>query len=198
MDNDQLNSLAIKAQSGDKEAMWSLKGYFHPYIIQLSDSSRNQISSQQKFEEECFKLIEEVVSKFRPDIGNFRQLAVGSLKRRLGRTKKRFKERLERHLVEMIPIAGKISDQDDGYQDYDVEDRLATVDARILLKEKIASLAGGDSRKLAILNAWTYSDISVTQTADLLAQVYGGKPESLRKFVTRFKSQCQTALADAV
>lgn len=198
MDNEQLNSLAIKAKNGDWLSMWQLKGYFHSYIAQLSDTSRNHISSQEKFEDECFKLIEETVSRFDSSRGNFRQLVVNSFKRRLGRMRSRYREKLERYDVEFVPLRCRTSTDEDGFQEYDVEDRLAAVEAKILLNEKIASLAGSDPRKMAILNTWATSTITDTLTADLLAQAYGGKAESHRKFVTRFKSQCQTALADAV
>ncbi|MEK4360870.1 hypothetical protein NYE48_28075 [Paenibacillus sp. FSL M7-1455] len=201
MNNAQLNSIALLAKGGDVEAMWSLKGYFHPFIIQLSDSCRNQMDSQEKFEDESFRIIEETVSRFDATLGNFRQLAVHSIKRRLGRRKRRYRNSLETWNVAFESIDGRFREQDDGFTECVIEDRLATVDERILLNElneKIASLAGSDPRKLAIVNAWTKSDYTDSSIADLLAQTFGGKSESHRKFIARFKSQCKIALACAV
>lgn len=197
VDNTQLNSLAVLAGNGDDEAMWMVKAHFQSWIHTLSDQNRNRISSQSKFEEECWKIIEGTTKKFDPNLGNFSQLVVNFVKRRLGRTTKRHKEITEKYGVFTTSLDVQIS-TDDGFIEYEVEDRLATVDDRLLLDEKIASLAGSDPRKMAILNTWKQSNITDTLTADLLAQSYGGKAESHRKFVTRFKSQCQTALADAV
>ncbi|MMZ61827.1 hypothetical protein D1872_239970 [compost metagenome] len=84
-------------------------------------------------------------------------------------------------------------------EDIEIKDDLAIVDANnCYATEKIAFLAEGDSRKLAILKAWTYQALNDSDTAILLAQNYGGNTESHRRYVTRFKSRCQKALAHAV
>ncbi|MNV07205.1 hypothetical protein D3C71_976250 [compost metagenome] len=196
----KLNNLAVLAQAGDTEAMWGLKGYFQPVILHLSDTNRNLIASQERFENECYKIVEESVERFNQSLGDIGQLVVHSIIRRLGRTKKRHQKTLAIQGITITPIESMLqrSDDDSDLREYQIVDCLATVDGDYLLKEKIASLAGSDSRKLAILNTWISSDITDTQTADLLAQTYGGKAESHRKFITRFKSQCRTTLANAV
>lgn len=198
MNDQQLNSFATLAQQGDLQAMWEIKGYFQSFIEELSDYSRNYIKSQEKFEEECYKILDETVYEFIPSRGNFRQLAVQSIKRRLGRARKRHQAALERYGISIISLTEQpTSDGSDEIVEFDVEDRLATVDSNLLLNEKIASLAGSDSRKLAILNLWTQPNTTDSHIAHLLAQMFGGNAESHRRYVNRFKSQCKVALACA-
>lgn len=77
-------------------------------------------------------------------------------------------------------------------------DDLAVVDETLLLNERITGLAAGDPRKLAILNSWLDPEYNDSKTANLLAQTSGGKAESHRKFIGRFRTECQKALANAV
>lgn len=199
MNNQKLNSLAVSAGSGDIPALWELKAYFHPFIVDLSESNRNSIASQEKFEDECMKIIDDLVTRFDPRVGNFRQLTVNFIKRRLGRCVARQKNAREKHKVygSILSLDAPVETKDGRLADIDIEDRLATVESNLLLNEKIASLAGSDSRKLAILNLWTQPNITDSYIAHLLAQMFGGKVESHRKSVHRFKSECKLALANA-
>lgn len=67
-----------------------------------------------------------------------------------------------------------------------------TVLENISLKEKIACLAA-DDRELVTLNAWAYG-YNDSQVSETLARHFGGKSESHRKFVQRFKVKCQRKL----
>ncbi|MEC0370004.1 hypothetical protein [Paenibacillus chibensis] len=199
MNNLQLNSLAARASNGDTEAMWEVKGYFQPFIAELSDYNRNRIPSQESFEEECWKIVEDVVKRFDPAIGNLRQLVVNFIKRRLGRSVDRHRKKELRHgMSPLLSLDAPVTAKNGELVEIEVTDRLATIDSNLLLNEKIASLAGSDPRKLAIVHAWTKSDYTDSSIADLLAQIFGGKSESHRKFIARFKSQCKIALACAV
>lgn len=196
MPNDQqLNSLAILAHNGCRESMWEIKSKFLKFIHTLSDSCRNDISSQSDFEEECFKIVEETVKSFDAASGDFAQLLVQNIKRRLGRSRTRFKQCKKRDKPGPMPI---ISDGEDGNEPFDIKDDLAIIDERLLLNEKITGLAAGDLRKLAILNSWLDPYYNDSTTAASLARSVGGKPESHRKFIGRFRTECQKALANAV
>lgn len=183
--------MAQKAQMGDAEALWGIKAHFQPHIHRLSEISRNQISSQCDFEEDCFKRIDEAVKIFDIEKGRFRALVEAKLRERLNRWKKRNITKTRNFTS--VPIISK-----DGECSIDVKDDRAIIEDNILVNEEIASLAGGDLRNLAILKSWTYTGNSDTATATLLAQSYGGNAESHRRYITRFKSQCQTTLLSAV
>ncbi|MEK3836499.1 hypothetical protein [Paenibacillus sp. FSL R7-0128] len=191
MNKEQLNSLAIEARAGSVNAMWEVKAHFQKTIHRLSESNRNMVRSQQKFEEDMFKRIEEAVRIYKPECGNFEPLVISKLYERLRRWQKR-------HIgvtqgAQVLSINREIEEHD-----YDIKDDLAIVDAELLKNEKITGLAAGDPRKLAILNSWLDPYFNDSSTADLLAQIYGGKSESHRKFIGRFRNACQTALADAI
>lgn len=74
-------------------------------------------------------------------------------------------------------------------------DDLAVVDDALLVKEKIALLAKGDLKKRAILIAWSDGFYNDSALSELLAQLFGGKPESHRQAIKRFRSFCQESLA---
>ncbi|WP_213528742.1 hypothetical protein [Paenibacillus cisolokensis] len=90
---------------------------------------------------------------------------------------------------------GRGEDEVDEAEEIEIIDDLAVVDDEMITKERITALAGGDPRRLAILNAWTYDGFNDSQTASLLAQRYGGNTESHRKYVARFRTACRAALA---
>lgn len=80
--------------------------------------------------------------------------------------------------------------------EFEPEDLLAqvseTVIENISLNEEIARLAA-DDRERFTLNAWA-NGLSDTQVSETLARQFGGKCESHRKFVQRFKAKCRSKL----
>lgn len=192
----QLNILGVKAKSGDDESRWKVKSYFQKAIHLLSDANRNRLGSQSDFEEECYKIIDDTIDRFDPTLGNLRQLVINFIKRRVGRTTKRYSEKVRKSGFTLVSLTP--TQHDDDTLEYDISDDLAIVDMNYLLNERIALLAEGDPRKLAILNEWLWPDNNDSNTAELLAQRFGGNQESHRKSIIRFKKRCQKALADAI
>ncbi|WP_178023061.1 helix-turn-helix domain-containing protein [uncultured Paenibacillus sp.] len=191
MQTEQLNKAVIKAKNGDGEAMWSIIAHFQDYIHKLSDRNRNLVKSQEDFEDQCFKRVEEAVHSYDPKRGSFTSHVEAKLHERLNRCKKRNIKK--NGSVEVVSITSR-----DGV-DIDFEDDLAIVDGnRIFANEKIAFLAEGDPLKLAILKAWSDGVFRPKDVTILLAQNFGGKSESHRKQITRFRSHCQTKLAYVV
>ncbi|WP_427110882.1 hypothetical protein [Lysinibacillus xylanilyticus] len=80
--------------------------------------------------------------------------------------------------------------------EFEPEDLLArggeTALENISLNEKIARLAS-DDRELVTLNAWA-NGFNDTQVSETLASRFGGKCDSHRKFVQRFRAKCQRKL----
>lgn len=68
-----------------------------------------------------------------------------------------------------------------------------TVVSAVYIKEEIARLAAGDFEAFT-LNAWAngFNDSEISRT---LAGRNGGKPESYRKAIQRFKARCQRQVA---
>ncbi|MDQ0168714.1 hypothetical protein J2T19_000151 [Paenibacillus tundrae] len=195
LNKQQLNNLATKAKNGDSDAMWEVKYHFQKMIHQMSEYNRNRLN-QADFEDECFKIIEETVMRFEAEKGDLPQLVVNFIKRRLGRTTKRYSTKTKAD--EYVTVSMVHNENTDGYMEFEIQDDLAIVDKDLMYNERITGLAAGDSKKLAILKAWSEPGHSVTATAQELALLFGGKAESHRKSITRFRSDCQKALACAI
>lgn len=77
--------------------------------------------------------------------------------------------------------------------EFEPEDLLAQVSEtaiqNISLKEMIARLAT-DDRELTTLNAWA-NGLNDMQISETLASLFGGKSNSHRRFIQRFKAKCQ-------
>lgn len=193
-ENSQLNKTLLAAKAGCVNSMWEIKYRFLDLIHTLSEDNRNSIANQSDFEEDCFKVIEETVARYDITKGEFPQLLYRCLTRRLSRTKARFKKRLKQAVVVPFPLK---TDDDGEEVEIDIIDDMAAVDNEIMLNERIAGLATGDPRKLVILKSWTDPYYCDSETAVLLAEQLGGKAESHRKEIARFRSKCQKALAHA-
>lgn len=191
MDRIQLNSEALAAQNGDLDAMWRIKYHFQKFIIMLSDVNRNKISSQESFETQCFKLVEDKVLRYNPDKDNLEWIIRVSFYKRLKRSKDRFITKSKGAVFNTLP---SLMDGDGNEEDI-LEDDLAIIDEEVLLNERITSLAAGDPVNLAILSSWIDKSYNDSETAKTLACIYGGKSESYRKSIQRFRSRCQKALA---
>lgn len=192
MEDSQLNKLVTKAKEGDEDAYWSIVCEFYGLILRLSEKNRNRVRAQDALEEQCFKQVRAAIKTYDPSRGSFKKHVEANIYKRLYFYIKRNSERTKE--METVSLVTK-----EGIE-IDVEDVLARVDneVNVYANEKIALLAKGDPRNLAILKSWTYHDNSDSHTADSLARDFGGKAESQRKYITRFKSQCRTTLASAV
>ncbi|MNN11047.1 hypothetical protein D3C81_1239870 [compost metagenome] len=165
--------------------------HFHNYVLSLSDRYRNMVRSQQDYEEDCFKRIGEAVMTFDQSRGDFERHALSKLHERTRRWQKR-------HIIRTRGAASLSIDNVDEEGGFDIIDDLAIIDDKIMLNERITGLASGDPRKLAILKSWTDPYYNDSKTAALLAQSDGGKLETHRKAIVRFRTECQKALANAV
>ena len=82
--------------------------------------------------------------------------------------------------------------------EYEPASTLASVESGIELKETIELLAQNDRRRELILNAWANGYTDDREISGTLASTLGGKSESHRKFIQRFKIDCREKLATAI
>ncbi|MGN7387769.1 hypothetical protein [Sporosarcina sp. SAFN-015] len=87
---------------------------------------------------------------------------------------------------------------DEESAEYEAEDVLANVENALVMKETqketISLLAQGDRRRNLVLNAWANGFTDSREISSILADTLGGKSESHRKFITRFKTECRAVL----
>jgi hypothetical protein len=192
LNKEKLNSLAEKARAGCQDSMWMIKWHFSSIVYEISERNRNKLRNTANFEEGCFQRIETAVLLLNSDKSSLETIVDRSIKRYLERETKKYKKQCRG-----VAIDYQFYRRDDEGNEVfpEIDDKLALVEENLLFKEKIAPLAGGDPKKVMILNQWTRGNLIDSSIATLLAQQYGGKAESYRRYVTRFKKECSKALA---
>lgn len=89
-------------------------------------------------------------------------------------------------------------DEDGNEEQFEIEDVLADVEEKVLgkflEKEKVTLLAKGDKRREKVLKAWASGVTNASEISRLLAQSFGGKYNTHRVFVKRFKTECRETL----
>jgi DNA-directed RNA polymerase specialized sigma subunit len=193
--NKQLNRLATSAKLGCPEAKDELLRHYIPIIERLSKSIWYYIEDTDAFETYCYKRLEDAIKRFDPSRGSFSW----QMQFRLRQAKSHFLKNRGRKLkqIQSLDDLGEVSDSKTKRKEYfEPIDDLAVVEDELLVKEKIALLAKGDSRKKAILLAWSDGFYNDSALSELLAQLFGGKPESHRQAIKRFRSFCQASLAE--
>lgn len=192
MDDNQLNSLAVKSGNGCVESSTEILRHFIPIVERMGREVWHLLRDESSFTNECYRKLLKVAARFDPNGGrSFRNYAIHKLK---GIRSTHIKRRsIQRDLLTSIEaLAGGDAD---GKKKYQFRDELALVDDGLITQEKIALLAEDDSRRLAILSAWTNGDYNDSHTASVLADRHGGNAESHRKYINRFRTTCRRALA---
>jgi DNA-directed RNA polymerase specialized sigma24 family protein len=160
---------------------------FIPIVTKESFSHWHQLKDETEFEQRCYEKLKHCVDTFDESKGKIFSYCYKAVQNELSDFLNRRKMQRD-HLTSYEVLA------DSGW---DKQDALASVEHDLLLNEKAALLAEGDSKRLAILNAWI-DGCNDSEISRLLAQSFGGKPDSHRKYIQRFRTECQTTLASAV
>ncbi|NGQ95453.1 hypothetical protein G3578_09835 [Brevibacillus sp. SYP-B805] len=198
VNSDKLNTLALMAQRGCPESELDILLRFMPVIERISKTIRHLIDDEVAFEAYCYNLIKQAIRKYDESKGNLRwQIEI-----RLRDARRHFiKNRSKRRKIQVSYefITGRTDVDEERKRTIEFEDVLADIESMVCererLQEKIALLAKGDPKKTTILNAWLIGFDNDSELALLLAQQYGGKSESHRRTITRFRSYCQAVLA---
>lgn len=193
LNNEQLNSLAVAAQQGSEGAYHEILKHYLPKINRISESIWHLVVNETHFEQSCIIGIQDAIKRFDPNRGAFSTQVNYHVRQAKNRSIMRLKKR--RRGYEMDYLDATSNNEDERSSKHEVIDDLAVVDDILIVNEKIALLAEDDSRKLAILNAWTNGEYNDSDTASFLAKRCGGNSESHRKFINRFRTTCQKALA---
>ncbi|MEC2215087.1 hypothetical protein [Bacillus velezensis] len=173
MEVKQFNRLQLAANSGAI-----------PYVVREAEKLAHLIPDSTSFEQECYQAIGRALENL-ADNGREKKALI---QRIIRETRHRFmKSRRSRNevTIEAINEEGTV---------WEPEDTLASVEGEVLLKEKVALLAQDDERKKLILDTWTRGCTNDTEISTLLAQRFGGNAPSHRKFIQRFRSNCQREL----
>lgn len=163
-----------------------------PMINRITLSFWYKLRDETVFQRKCIDNLERMLTYFDPSKGKFDSLA----KKTITRTKVRLLNDRKHPWDKFKPIDSGIREEDDvgAVEEIWIKDDLAVVDDSIIVNERIALLAEGDSRKRVILKAWSEGYFNDSELATLLAQRFGGVEESHRKFIRRFRNNCREKL----
>lgn len=181
----QLNSLVGCYQRTEEEVyLREIFKQVNPIIERASRELEHLITDVTKFDCRVVLKAKKLIESFDEDKHDYLAAVKAIVSREKADFIRRRRSKLEETSLDAL-ASGEGSEEGDGlgYQFKSSENVVGT----ILLNEKIALLAQGDSRKKVILNEWSKGadDKSISE---LLAQRFGGKAESHRKFITRFKT----------
>jgi hypothetical protein len=180
----ELNNAVLRFQQGDQSAIDDVCKVILPIISRYSEVIWFKVKNESEFECRCILKIKRAAKSFDVTKGNFISLA----RNILNKEKSDFLKRRKSQPMQSIEsLAG-----------FDIKDEMVSVEKDFEVKEKVTHLAAGDRRKLAILNHWSDGVFCDSKLSRLLAQSFGGKVESHRKFIQRFRTECQTTAATTV
>jgi len=193
-----LNILVERYKTGDGAALNSLFEMFAPIIEKHSEQIWYKIDNQAEFECRCIRQIEKALHNFDTKRGKLKTLIVGVILKE----KADYLARRTRKLVPITLDKPIYIDKDGDEVEFEVEDVLANVEDGIIeresVNEKVALLAKGDSRRMAILNAWADGEFNDLELSRVLAHSFGGQENTHRKFIQRFRIECQERLLNAI
>lgn len=188
MNKKELNEAVAAYQSGDESELSRIFETVNPLIEKASEEVAKYEPNFIKFDCRVIKLLQQVIEKFDRDSHDFLSAAKALIDRNKAQYIRRAKKRRQPEVL--LSALESTSDDEQGYQ---FEDVLANVENQVTFQEKVTLLAQGDEKKELILLQWS-GGVNDSTIATLLAQRFGGKSESHRKYIGRFKSSCQSKL----
>lgn len=184
MNKAQVNALVVGYRNGNELALEEIFRMVNPLIENASRIIEKVSDDPTKFDCRVLLKIKKAIED--PSVKDFG----GYVKTIIGNEKSDFLNRRKRKRedISMAALEGD-SDSDLGYQFESNED----VEDDVMFKERVALLAQGNSKKETILLQWSRGaeDKSISE---LLAQLFGGKAESHRKFIQRYRTECRDRL----
>ncbi len=196
MKETKLNKLSERYLAGDELALEDLCKVFLPEIQKHSEEIWHSIENQAEFECRCLLKVKDAIRKFDPTRGKLFSRIVHVIKKE----KYDYLSRRKRKISDVVSLDKPLYTDDEGNDVLlEVQDVLANVENNILeeelIKEKAALLTKGDSRELAILKGWIGGEFNDLELARVLAHSLGGKIDTHRKAIQRFRTECKKRLA---
>lgn len=173
----------------EREELIEIYRRFLPTINKTSMSIWYKVRDETVFVNRCIRKIQYAVETHNPEKGSLDSVIFGAIRKSAAMLVKDSR-------VPWWRFAGKCEERTNGSEDgpIDIIDDLAVVDDGILVNERIASLAGDDSKRRYILKAWSEGFYNESELATLLAQRFGGNARSHCRFIQRFRIECQKKL----
>lgn len=174
----------------------SLEVYKNKWLIDriyfTSDKIRGKVVDQTLFEERCINRVGEYLLKDVNNIKNFNYIM-----RMINEVACSVINRNKNEHAEYFSSLKK-DDDEGGEIEFEPEDDLTDVESEVIEKDMVALLAQNDHKKLKVLEGWQVGNTNDKQISRTLARTFGGKSESHRKFIQRFRDSCRNKLNTAI
>jgi len=174
----------------------SLEVYKNKWLIDriyfTSDKIRGKVVDQTLFEERCINRVGEYLLKDVNNIKNFNYIM-----RMINEVACSVINRNKNEHAEYFSSLTKYDDGG-GEIEFEPDDDLTDVESEVIEKDMVALLAQNDHKKLKVLEGWQIGNTNDKQISRTLARTFGGKSESHRKFIQRFRDSCRNKLNTAI
>jgi hypothetical protein len=192
----QLDVLATEYLNGDQTAFEKICKLVLPHIERESEKLWRKVENNTKFECRCLVKLKNLLEKFNPQEQKFSNLVFATINRESSDFKNRRKSKEYSYIDDLAVV-----DDEGNRTEYLIIDKTQNLEDSVVesesIKEKIALLAQGDSKRRMILYAWINGYTNDSELASMLAHRFPNtKPESHRKLIYRFRQECQERLAD--
>lgn len=192
MTESQLNRLVRKAQCGCEYSLGRIYLLFLPEVRRLSDQIWYKVRDVTSFEQACFRRVEYELGRYDPKKSNVG--FVRYIHARFQDVRNTYLSRRALHCEETVSLDELLNPTSENTLPFEPVDPTAHVEGEVVTKEMVTLLAKGDHRREMILKAWLQGLTNTSALSTLLAQRFGGNAEAHRRFITRFKDDCQRSL----
>lgn len=191
MDKTQLNILVASYQGGDELALTGIFNSINPIIERTSRELERFVEDSTKFDCRMALKVKKLIETFDKEKHDF----YSAVKAIASKEKADFLRRRSRkgQHVSMDKLESPEGADVGGYQ---FRDTRTNTEEEVLLKEKIALLTQGDSRKEIIVSEWSKGVQDDKSIALLLTQQFGGSIHTQRSFLQRFRLKCRSLLTE--
>lgn len=181
----EINSLYQTASKGCKKASEDILMHFIPLIQNMSSKIWYLLHDETSFEQECYQKILLAIDRYNVGVG--RQSFADYAMWRIHEVKR---DHLKRRRREQ-PLYIEARAREDGLSGvstvFELRDSTVAIEQDFVFNEKITLMAEGDFRKTIALKAWSGGFYDTKDISTFMAERFGGKVESHRKLITRFK-----------
>lgn len=162
------------------------------HIYSESDRVRNKVTNIDSMEREIFRRVSRHIEDYlqsNEDIYAHSRI----IRKKIGEVIKKHSDDRRNQYYEVFTQYETI-DEDGETLEFEPVDVLANVESEVIKKETASMLAQGDRRNEIIVENWLLGNTNGKNISHSLARTLGGKPESHRKYIQRFRQSCTSKI----
>jgi hypothetical protein len=193
MNKQHINQMVLAYQNGDDTAMSDIFNAINPMIEKASREIEPFVEDFTKFDCRMVKKVQRLIQNFEYGKHDFLAAVKAIISKDKAQYIRRNTRKSEGYVSMTVLEGGNKSEEGEESLGYQFKSKDNT-EHDVEFKERVTLLAQGNPKKETILLQWSRG-AEDKAISELLAQLYGGKAESHRKFIQRFKTECRDRLA---